>query len=129
MLSFAAKDFQETSSSEEAGKFYSMRLPHQTWLPPITTCLHRTLHVLAEQRFDSYKDMKKWLDEWFAPNGKDFYWRGIHKLPEGWENVQQAMEHTLKKALFIILLNLKCFLETNPHFIHVHEMTIKVYTR
>jgi len=29
--------------------------------------------------------MKKWLDEWFAAKREDFYWRGIHKLPERWE--------------------------------------------
>ena len=32
-------------------------------------------HALAEQRFSSYGDLKKWLDEWFAAKGEDFYWR------------------------------------------------------
>ena len=31
-----------------------------------------------------FVDVKKWLDEWFAAKGEDFYWR-IHKLPERWE--------------------------------------------
>jgi len=44
-------------------------------------------HALAEQRFSSYKDVKKWLDEWFAAKGEDFYWRGIHKLPKDGKNV------------------------------------------
>ena len=39
-------------------------------------------HVLAEQRFGSYEDVKKWLDEWFVAKEEDFYWRGIYKLPE-----------------------------------------------
>ena len=39
-----------------------------------------------------------------------FYCRGVHKLPERWENVQQAIEQTLNKTLFIILPNLTCFL-------------------
>jgi len=39
-------------------------------------------HAFAEQRFGSYEDVKNWLDEWFAAKGEDFYWRGIHKLPE-----------------------------------------------
>ena len=43
-------------------------------------------HALAKQRFGSY-DVKKWLDEWFAVKGEDFYWRGIHKLPERWEKM------------------------------------------
>ena len=35
-----------------------------------------TGHALAEQRFGSYEDVKKW----FAAKGEDFYWRG--KLSE-----------------------------------------------
>jgi len=43
-------------------------------------------HALAEQRFSSYEDVKKWLDEWFAAKGEDFNWRDIHKFPsEIWE--------------------------------------------
>jgi len=42
-------------------------------------------HALAEQHFDSYEDVRKWLDEWNAAKGKDFYWHGIHKLSERWE--------------------------------------------
>ena len=37
--------------------------------------------------------------------GEASYWRGIHKLHERWENVYQAMEHTLNKEIFIILPN------------------------
>jgi len=44
-------------------------------------------HALAEQRFDSYEDVQKWLDEWFATKGEDFYWRGIHKCPKDGKNV------------------------------------------
>jgi len=42
-------------------------------------------HALAEQCFGSSEDVKKWLDEWFAAKGEDFYWRGKNKLPERWE--------------------------------------------
>jgi len=42
-------------------------------------------HALTEQRFGSYEDVKKWLDEWFAAKGEDIYWRGIYKLSERWE--------------------------------------------
>ena len=59
-------------------KFYPMRLTHQTWLFPISTRLHRWVksRAFAEQRFGLYEDVKKWLDEWFAAKGEDFYWRG-----------------------------------------------------
>jgi len=45
-----------------------------------------SMGTLAEQHFDSYEDVRKWvLDEWFASKDKEFFWRGIHKLPERWE--------------------------------------------
>jgi len=66
-------------------------------------------HALAEQRFGSYERVKKWLDEWFAAKGENFYWRGIHKLPERWEKCVTNNGATLNKSLFIILPNLTCF--------------------
>ena len=36
-----------TCWKHSAGKFYPMRLTHQTWLLPITTCLHRWSHLLS----------------------------------------------------------------------------------
>ncbi|GFR07435.1 hypothetical protein TNCT_18501 [Trichonephila clavata] len=39
-------------------------------------------NTLAEQCFGSYKDAKKWLLEWFATKREDFYYSGVHKLPE-----------------------------------------------
>ena len=39
-------------------------------------------HVLAEQRFDSYEDVKKWIDGWFAEKGEKYHRHGIHKLSE-----------------------------------------------
>ena len=42
-------------------------------------------HALSEQRFNSHEEAKKWLDDWFAAKDGQFFWRGIHKLPERWE--------------------------------------------
>ena len=42
-------------------------------------------HALDEQHFDSYEDVQKWLDKWFASKDEEFFWRGIHKLSERWE--------------------------------------------
>lgn len=42
-------------------------------------------HGLSEQRFTSYEDVRKWLDDWFASKDEKFYWRGIHALPERWQ--------------------------------------------
>jgi len=43
-------------------------------------------HALAERHFGFYEDIWKWLDEWFASKDEEFFWRGIHKLSERWEN-------------------------------------------
>jgi len=76
-----------TRWKHSAGKF-SGKKPHAAYSPDLVPSDYHFAsmdHALAEQRFDSYEDVKKWLDEWFAAKGKDFYWRGIHKLPERWE--------------------------------------------
>jgi len=63
-------------------------LPHPAYSPdlaPFDYHLFSSMdHVLAE-RHDSYEDVRKWLDEWFASKDEEFFWRGIHKLPERWE--------------------------------------------
>jgi len=64
-------------------------LPHAAYSPDLAPSAYHLFalmgHALAEQRFGSYEDVKKWLDEWFAAKGEEFYWRDIHKLPERWE--------------------------------------------
>ena len=66
-------------------------LLHATYSPDLAPSDYHLFasmdHTLAEQHFDSYEDVKKWPDEWFAAKGEDVYWRDIHKLPERWENV------------------------------------------
>ena len=42
-------------------------------------------HALAEQCFTSYESVREWLDNWFDLIDEQFYWRGIHHLPEMWE--------------------------------------------
>jgi len=51
-------------------------LPHAAYSPDLAPSDYHLFasmgHVLAEQRFDSYEDVKKWLDKWFAAKGEDF---------------------------------------------------------
>jgi [histone H3]-lysine36 N-dimethyltransferase SETMAR len=42
-------------------------------------------HALAEQRFTSCENLQKWHDDWFASKEQEFFWHGIHKLPDRWE--------------------------------------------
>ena len=39
-------------------------------------------HVLAEQRFTSYENVREWLDNWFDLKDEQFHWPGIHHLFE-----------------------------------------------
>ena len=58
-------------------------LPHATYSPDLAPFDYRLFgsmgHVLAEQRFGSYEDVKKCLDERFAAKVEEFYRRAIHK--------------------------------------------------
>ena len=42
-------------------------------------------HTLSDQHFTSYENVRKWLDNWFALKERQFFWRGIHQLPDRWE--------------------------------------------
>ncbi|GFX32748.1 mariner Mos1 transposase [Trichonephila clavipes] len=39
-------------------------------------------HALADQCFNSYENVKSWLDDWLASKDQSYFWRGIHKLSE-----------------------------------------------
>ena len=64
-------------------------LPHAAYSPDMAHSDYHLFspmgHALAEQHFDSYEGVRKWLDESFASKEKEFFWRGIHKLPQRWE--------------------------------------------
>jgi len=44
-------------------------------------------HALAEEHFNSYEDVKKWVFEWIASKDESFFRRRICLLPERWEKV------------------------------------------
>jgi hypothetical protein len=57
-------------------------LPYAAYSPDLAPCNYHLFalmgHALAEQRFSSFKDVKKWPNEGFMAKGEDFYWHGIH---------------------------------------------------
>lgn len=63
-------------------------LPHAAYSPDLAPSDYHLFasmgHALAQQHFDSYENVKIWVDEWFAGKGVEFYKRGIHKLPDRW---------------------------------------------
>lgn len=66
-------------------------LPHPPYSPDIAPSdfhLFRSMaHGLADQRFHSYEEAKKFIDSWIASKDMSFFRRGIHILPERWEKV------------------------------------------
>lgn len=47
-------------------------------------------YALSEQCFDSYENLREWLIQWFNTKGRQFYWQGIHKLPERWKKCVES---------------------------------------
>ena len=39
-------------------------------------------YALSDQHLASYENVRKWLDNWFALKERQFFWRGIHRLPD-----------------------------------------------
>lgn len=66
-------------------------LPHPPYSPDLAPSdyhLFRSMsHGLSEQRFSNHGDVQKWLDDWIASKPEQFFFDGIHKLPNSWESV------------------------------------------
>lgn len=66
-------------------------LPHPPYSPDIAPSdfhLFRSMaHGLADQQFNSYEDIEKWLDLWITSKDEHFYREGIRALPKRWEKV------------------------------------------
>ena len=63
-----------------------MRLIHQT--VPLPTITFRSMaHAFAEEHFNAYEDVEKWISEWIVSKDESFFRRGIRLLLERWEKV------------------------------------------
>lgn len=72
-------------------------LPHPPYSPDIAPSdyhLFRSMaHGLSNQRFNSYDEVKNWIDTWIASKDEQFFRRGIRSLPERWEKVVASQGH------------------------------------
>ena len=84
-------------------------------------------HTLAEQRFGPHEDVKKnGSMNGSQQKGKIFTGVIITNYPKDGENVQQTMEHTMNKTLFVILQNLTCFFEENKSTFHACTLNMRL---
>ncbi|GBP60037.1 Histone RNA hairpin-binding protein [Eumeta japonica] len=51
------------------------------------------VHGLADQRFHSYEEAKKWINSWIASKDMSFYRRGILYCQKDGRNDQRTKEH------------------------------------
>ncbi|EGI70754.1 Mariner Mos1 transposase, partial [Acromyrmex echinatior] len=66
-------------------------LPHPPYFPDVAPSdyhLFRSMahDLLADQHFQSYEEVKNWIDSWIASKDDQFF-RGIRMLLERWEKV------------------------------------------
>ena len=57
-------------------------------MAPYDFYLFRSMaHGLSKRRFHKYDEVGKWVDEWILSKEEEFFYHGIHKLPEIWTNI------------------------------------------
>ena len=66
--------------------------PYSSYISPSDYNLFMGLKDFIQGNFFKNAEVQKALDGYFEFEEKEFYWRGIHDLPDRWENVIAAKE-------------------------------------
>ena len=69
-------------------------------------------HALSDQRFASYENVRKCLDDWFASKERQLFLRGIHRLPDRWEKCMASDGRYFEENIF------NHFHTTNVYFLY-----------
>ena len=87
---------------------------HQPYSPDIVHSdfhLFRSIaHGLADHRFHSYEEAKKWIDSRIAAKDMSFFRRGIHILAERWEKVASSAGQYFNWNVFVPYILNKVFI-------------------
>ena len=99
-------------------------LPHPSYSPDIAPSdyyLFRLMfHALAEKRFQSFEDIKTWVNSWIASKDEEFFRKGIRKLPEKWRYVSFEQRKNPKNQFkYPIYKVFRAFKVTRPMWDHL----------
>ena len=83
-------------------------LPHPSYRPDLAPSDYHLFQSMQNGltgiRFTSEQGIKNWLNSFLAAKPAQFFWDGIHKLPERWEKVIASMGSTLNNTIVHVFL-------------------------
>nr|CDS30124.1 Mariner Mos1 transposase [Hymenolepis microstoma] len=83
-----AKVMKKISGNVEMGNFTSLAVLFRCCSISFSPHSPRSLtHGLAHQHFNSYEEVKNWIDSWILSKDEKCFGRGIRLLPERWVKV------------------------------------------
>ena len=92
-------------------------LPHALYSPdlvPSDYYLFRLMqHGLSEQHFNSYKEVKNWIDEWLASKGERWYWA---REKESTSYQKDGKKSLIMMADTLIIKFIQFVIETEAYF-------------
>ncbi|GBP60787.1 Mariner Mos1 transposase [Eumeta japonica] len=112
------KELALSARSHSASSLASLKLLRMILrqdIAPSDYHLFRSMaHVLSEQRFTSYEDIKNWIHSWKASKDKEFFRLGIRTLPERAGASRRNMSRVRGAVLVVLMVALAVQLTAQP---------------